>query len=202
MSPVGTSSVRLGGKPEIGVSVHLYVQGSWFRRCDRVILLGTTRLGRDPPSIPWLCQGGSRSIRMVNRSVASAPDVHRHRRRATFPRLNVFWRSRPSSLSSMCVVPALQLARGPLRTLTLTRGLAAILRTQSAARPRWESSQKVSPSSPSQTGVTRGCRLRRPIVSRRASPGSGMPTRNAHLTSGFTTPLWMGCRMRFTGRDG
>jgi hypothetical protein len=69
-----------------------------------------------------------------------------------------------------------------------------MLRTQSASRPRWASSQNAPPSNPSQTGVSRGLPVRRPVVSRRASPGSGTPIRNANLISGFTTDVcsvWM-----------
>src|ERR1041385_3883208 len=45
--------------------------------------------------------------------------------------------------------------------------------------------QKVSPSRQSQTGVARGCPVRRPIVSRSASPGGGVRSLNASLSSGF-----------------
>ena len=52
------------------------------------------------------------------------------------------------------------------------------------------------PSWPSRTGVTRGHPVRRPFVSRRASPGSGTPKRNASLTRGFSTDFWTGWKMR------
>ena len=57
----------------------------------------------------------------------------------------------------MCAVPARQPTPDPLRTLTGTLGFAWMFRTQSARRPRWATSQKTSPSSPSPMGVRRGC---------------------------------------------
>jgi len=40
-----------------------------------------------------------------------------------------------------------------------------MFRTRLARRPCWATSQKVSPSRPSQMGVRRGCPVRRPVVS-------------------------------------
>jgi hypothetical protein len=96
-------------------------------------------------------------------------------------------RSRGSSSSRRCAVPALQPTPDPLRTLTRTRGLARMFSTQSARHPRWATSQKVSPSRPSHTGVRRGCPVRRPVVSSRASPGGGMPSSHASMRIGLIT---------------
>jgi hypothetical protein len=45
--------------------------------------------------------------------------------------------------------------------------------------------QKVSPSVPSHTGVIRGRPVRRPVVSRRASPGGGIRSAKASLSKGL-----------------
>ena len=92
-------------------------------------------------------------------------------------------------------------ATAAVRPLTRTRGLASMLQTRSASRPRWERSPKVLPSWPSQTGVSRSCPVRRPFVSRRASPGSGTPNGNAILTSGLSTDFWTGWKMHVLNRQ-
>src|SRR3954453_11382045 len=56
--------------------------------------------------------------------------------------------------------------------------------------------QKVSPSAPSHTGVTRGRPVRRPIVSRSASPGGGIRSAKASLSSGLITIFWSRSRRR------
>ena len=62
--------------------------------------------------------------------------------------------------------------------------------TKSAPWPCWATIQNVSPCRPSQTGVTRGRPVRRPVVSRRASPGGGIRSANASLSSGLSTDFW------------
>jgi hypothetical protein len=89
-------------------------------------------------------------------------------------------------------VPARHTKPDPLRTLTRTRGLAWMFRTQSARRPRWASSQKTSPSRPSHTGVRRGSPVCRPVVSSRASPGGGKPRLCASMTIGLITRFCSG----------
>jgi hypothetical protein len=135
-------------------------------------------------------------MRTVSGLVPIAPEVDTQSQRAALPRPRIRWRWRGSSSSRTCPVPLRQLVRHPLRTLTRTRGLASRFRTQSERRPCWATSQKVSPSSPSQMGVRRGCSVRRPVVSRRASPGGPSPNLHASVRSGLTTDFCRGWRMR------
>jgi hypothetical protein len=80
----------------------------------------------------------------------------------------------------------------PLPTELIAEVIEEDLRTQSARRPRWATSQKTSPSRPSHTGVRRGNRVRRPVVSSRASPGGGKPRLCASMTIGLITRFCSG----------
>jgi hypothetical protein len=144
-------------------------------------------------------QGVSRSMRTVSGVVLSALVVHMQSRRAGLAEARTRWRFRGSSPSRMCAVPARQPVRRPL-TLTRTRGLASMFRTQPADRPRCATSQKVSPSRPSHTGVRRGNPVCRPVVSSRASPGMGIPRSHASLTTGLITDCWRRPRTRWLAR--
>lgn len=80
---------------------------------------------------------------------------------------------RPWPWAAEAEQPTIKQAAALLPDGEYARGLAWMFRTQSAQRPRWATSQKTSPSRPSHTGVRRGCPVRRPVVSSRASPGGG-----------------------------
>lgn len=75
------------------------------------------------------------------------------------------------------VRPGGQLHPNPRIGFDVTHPLSAI--------PACATSQKVCPSRPSHTGVQRGCPVRRPVVSSRASPGGGMPSFQAAKTIGL-----------------
>ena len=143
--------------------------------------------------------GVSRSMRTVSGVVLSALVVHMQSRRVGLARARIRWRSRGSSPSRICAVPARKPVRSPL-TLTRTRGLASMFRTQSADRPRCATTQKVWPSRPSHTGVRRGSPVRRPVVSSRASPGNGIPRSHASMTTGLITDCWRRPRTRWLAR--
>ena len=107
-------------------------------------------------------------MRTVSGLVSIAADARTHQRRARLAWARSRCRSRGSSSSRMCAVPARQPTPEPLRNLTRTRGFAAMFRTQLAPCPRWATSQKVSPSRPSH-GVRRGC----PVRGLQAAGGGG-----------------------------
>lgn len=108
-------------------------------------------------------------MRTVSGLVSIAADARTHQRRARLAWARSRCRPRGSSSSRMCAVPARQPMPEPLRNLTRTRGFAAMFRTQLAPCPRWATSQKVSPSRPSQTGVRQGC----PVRGLQAAGGGG-----------------------------
>jgi len=98
---------------------------------------------------------------------------------------NQRWRSAGSSSGSRWAAPACQRDLSPWRSFSRTLELEVMLRMYPAFMPCSATSQNCLSTRPTPTGVRRGFPLLRPMVSRRAYPGTARPTVSTNLRGGL-----------------